>query len=181
MKHTMVLAVLGVLYFLSNPNILLAGVFQSAPSEMVVLPDDGTKIAKVAFLFDLSKLRAGKNRQIDKATLEWRLNGITNEEEPPEFSVYAITGSWTKASVMEKSALSVEETRISDWQINPMAPEASEGKLISLDVTDLVGAWANGSATNYGVIVTTTDVASKSLDSQLGKVRLSIRYGFRSN
>ena len=83
---------------------------------------------------------------------------------------------------MEKgTAIETEPTKLSEWQMNLMAPETKDGRLIRLDLTSLVEGWANGEKSNYGVVVATAtpNVSAKTLSSQTGKVQLIIRYGFR--
>jgi hypothetical protein len=180
MKTMLCLLILGFVTLLGGVGIARADVYQGAPIQAVLLPADGSGIANVAFLFDLSSLRAGDNRHIEEALLDWRVTGLP-EEGLPEFVVYPITSPWTQASVLGGAAPSVQQERVSDWQINPLAPENADGKLVRLDLTELAGSWAAGTKANYGVIVAVPGISSKVLGDQLAKAQLTIRYGFRDN
>ena len=155
-------------------------VFKCIPTEVVVLPDDGSSVTQVAFSFDLSGMKRGANRHVEKATLEWRLSDLPEKNPQPEFSVTRILQTWSRATALNK-APSISDERLSSWQINPMASEVSGGRLVRLEVTELVEGWAAETAANYGVVVSTADLPRALLAEQLGKAQLTILYCFRKD
>jgi len=155
-----------------------ADVLQAAPQDVALLPDDGSGVTRIVFLFDLSKLRTGDNRRIEEALLDWRVNGLSSDELS-EFSAYKVQTTWTSTAVKSGTAPTFEGQSTADWQVKSTVPETADGKLVRLDLTKLVDRWASGVEPNYGTIVATSALPSKLLASQIGKAQLTIRYGFR--
>jgi hypothetical protein len=149
------------------------------PSEAVMVPDDATGVTKVVFLFDLSGLRQGDNRHIEEALLDWRVAGV-GTDYPALFAAYPVTDAWTKASVEGGTAPATAELMASDWHVS-LGTEPAEGRLVRLELTELVGSWASGATANYGVVVSTSALQAKTLATQLANVQLTIRYGFRDD
>jgi hypothetical protein len=180
MKTMIFQLALGSVVLLGTSRAVGADVYQGSPREAVVLPDDGSGVTKIAFLFDFSSLREGGNRHIEEALLDWRVSDLA-VEDLPTFFAYPITTSWTRSALEAGAAPSMSKESVSDWQMNALAPETNDGRLVRLDLTEMVGQWAAGTTTNYGIIVATSGLSANALGAQLGKVQLTIRYGFRDN
>jgi hypothetical protein len=180
MKRVTCLLIFGFLVLMGTPGRTLADVYTATPTQAVVLADDGTNVVRVAFLFDLSGLRQGETRHIEEALLDWRIVGL-DAEAPAAFGAYMIMNAWTKASVQSGTAPAMAEVAAADWLVSSLAKETTEGKLVRLDVTDLVGSWASGVTANYGVVVATSALDAKAIANQLTKVQLTVRYGFRED
>jgi len=175
-KTLAILGLLSIFGFLSAE----ADTYEQASKEAVALADD-SGISKAALVFDLTSLRSGGNRHIEEAILDWWVSGIAPESSPV-FSAYPILASWTKSTVQNGASLAVGEASVAQYQVNNLIPDKGNGRLVRLDVTSLVREWADGSKSNYGiVIIATAGVSANDLDSQLGKAHLTIRYGFRDN
>ena len=180
MKTTMWVVCVMVAALLGAPGASRADVLKAAPVEAVLLPDEGDGAIRVAFLFDLSGLRSGENRRIDEALLDWWLTG-TSEEAVSEFTAYPVAESWTETSVAQGTAPDLQEQRAATWDVFPTAPERGGERLVRLDLTELVNAWAAGATANHGVVVTTAGLSRATAGAQLAKATLTIRYGFRSH
>jgi len=180
MKTTLWMVGLALVVLLGVPMSARGDVYTVAPVEAVVLPGAGGGPVQVAFRFDLSGLRSGENRRIDEALLDWWLTGMS-KETVSAFSAYAVTGTWSEASVEGGAAPVLEENSASGWDVFPASPELDGRKLARLDLTELVNAWATGAKANYGVVVATTDMSREALLGQLARAKLTVRYGFRGN
>jgi hypothetical protein len=154
------------------PALAGAEVLNLAPASSRVLLDDESGMAKVVLKFDLSGMREGEGRQVFVARLNWEVTGLPTEEIS-EIAAYAATSAWTPTS----EAPTVSEDKAGSWQIMPGSDAAQEG-LILLDLENLVDGWADGSISNYGVVLAIPDMSAETLASQLANARLEVRYSF---
>lgn len=154
-----------------------ADVLVLAPTRIAVLPSDESGMTRVAMLFDLSAMRTGENRRVDEALLEWHVRGVP-EERSSEYSVHAISESWTVQSV-ESGVPNHNEAAASRWTIDPLDSERIHGRFVRLNIAELVTGWSSGETANVGVLLTSPDVtrANALLDAE--SIRLTVRYGFR--
>jgi hypothetical protein len=180
MKTRTCLLIIGFLGVLCISSKAEADVYKGVPKEAVVLPDDGSGVTRVGLFFDLSSLRSGENRRIAEAVLDWRVSGL-GAEELPQFGAYQVTESWSRTSVNTGSLPTLASEMIADGQVSSLVLETSEGKFLRLDMTGIVRQWAAGTTTNYGLVLATSDLGAKALSPQLGKIQLTVRYGFSDN
>ncbi len=176
---TMLRIYVSALLLMASIGVARADVFKGAPVQAVLLPVDGSDLVKVAFLFDLSSLRAGENRHIEEALLDWKLTGLS-EQDVMDFTVYPVVETWTNASVQSGHA-PVAGAPVAEWRIGPTMRTADGAKLARLDLTDMVRSWTAGTSANYGVVVASSALNRASVDGQFQNARLVVRYGFRDN
>lgn len=149
-----------------------------APLKSAMLPAQSDGATRVAFQFDLSALRSGEGRRIEAAILEWTVDGIS-DSEVSEFVAYPIEAPWTASGVAARTLKTVVgPDAAASWEITPVDHDRGLGGLIRLDVSKLVGRWAGGESSNYGVVVSSAGLSAEGLASQLSSARLTIYYGF---
>lgn len=175
---TRILVVVGLITILTVRSTE-ADTYRQAAKEALAISDNSA-LSKAALVFDLTTLRAGGNRRIEEAILDWWVSGIAPDSAPVVFA-YPIIASWTKSAVQGGASLVVGEESVANYQVNDLIPDTGNGRLIRLDITTLVSEWAEGSKDNYGIVIATEGVNVRDLGSQLDKAHLTIRYGFRDN
>lgn len=154
------------------PALAGAEVLNLAPVSSRVLPADGSGVTKVALKFDLSGMRQGQGRRVFDAFLNWELTGVPTEETS-EYTAYPATSAWTATG--ETPAAAADPA--GSWEITPESYDRLGG-LMRLDLRTLAGRWADGSTTNYGVVLTMPGLSGEALSSQLANARLEVRYSF---
>lgn len=88
-------------------------------------------------------------QSVSRATLKLNATSITNDGD---ISIYAITSSWSETNVT--------------WNLRPpteafaaaMAGISSSDTVITVDVTDVVQRWADGSLPDAGLLILTSDI-----------------------
>jgi hypothetical protein len=174
-------AIIGILV----PGLLALGLAPGAaadvlvvhPAEAVVLPADTSGLTKIVLRFDLSGMRAEENLHISHAYVDWILPGVPSDRES-EYATYAVTAAWSADAVASGAAhVEAAEEPSATWEITPADYEVVGG-LVRLDLVDLVTAWANGTKSNYGIVLATPDVGSEGLAGELVRATLTVRYGF---
>ena len=110
--------------------------------------------------FNLNMLPPGA--VINKATLRLYVDAAV---QPGSFDVYQLDNSWSEGTLNFNNA---PPLGVSVTGGNPIAiTAASKSTFILIDVTSLVQAWANGTATNDGVaLALTTSTGNFSIDSK---------------
>jgi hypothetical protein len=165
-------AVLAVLV----PFAASAGTSVLEPTMTAVAPAEREAPAQAAFLFDVSGLPQGANRVIEEAFLEWEAPGVSSEGLT-EFFAYGVTQTWSAMGVEAGTVPTYNEEEIAHWTIEP--PDyAKHGGFVRLDLTALVQAWADRSATNHGIVVACPTLAAETLDGHLGTARLVVKCGY---
>jgi hypothetical protein len=105
------------------------------------------QIVRSLIKFDLSDVPAGVS--ISSASLNVRLyNSWDYPGRSRTITTYRIGSSWSESSVTWNTSPSIGESYGSTLVTHDVV-----GKWYSFDVTDLVRGWANGSYTNYGVML----------------------------
>ncbi len=151
-----------------------------APVRTAVLPSvEGDDTTRVAFVFDLSGLRAGPGRRIDKALLVWRVSSIS-PDSTVEFSVRPITQRWDSSSLSSSSTTAppVGPESSTTWAATPKDAARGHAGTVVLNVLPLVRSWAIDTRENYGIVVSTPDLPPAQVEPFLPAARLSIWYGF---
>src|SRR5450631_2601255 len=99
---------------------------------------------------------------INKATLRLYVDAVV---QGGSFDVYQLDNSWSESSLTFNTA---PPLGVSATGGNPIAiTTASKNTFVVIDITGLVQAWANGTATNDGVaLALTTSTGNFSLDSK---------------
>jgi hypothetical protein len=177
MNRNLSLIAIGLLAAISLPLVAHAHVLTVQPVKAAVLPADESGRTRVALQFDLSGLPSGENRQIHRALLNWRVNGVPSDRHS-EYSVYPITGAWTVAGAGGGTPVSIAEETAASWDIDPLDYQRNGGGFIRLDITNLVQSWVGSAESNYGVVITTADVNRQTAADQLAEAELTVRYGF---
>lgn len=177
MKRNLGLIALGLLAAVSLPLVACADVLTAQPVKAVVLPADESGLTRVALQFDVSGIRSGDHRQIHRAFLEWKVNGVPSDRHS-EYTLFPVTAAWTEAGVAGGTPVSIAEDATASWDIDPLDYQRNAGGFIRLDVTDLARDWADGVGPNYGFVVVSTDLSREGLADQLSQAELTVRYGF---
>lgn len=162
------------------PSTTSADVLKAAPNKAVVFPADGSGVAKVALIYDLSGLRTGNGREIFQALLDWPLSGVPSKQRS-EFFIYSVSSAWTVQDISAGKLPSLSEKALSTWDIEPMDVERNAGGFVRFNVLELVKEWLSGATPNFGVVITTKDLKGSTLANQLSEGKLTIRYGFNAD
>ena len=165
---------LGLLVLTVTTGKASADVLRVAPSEAVVLQSDEAGLTCIALRFDVSGMREGSGRVIFSGNLEWTIQGVASDEGS-EFFVHEITEDWQEAQVQETETVEYSATPLHQWEIWPLDYERVGG-FVRLNLLSLVESWCDHD--NYGVVVTTPDVAAEVLGRQLANARLVVGYSF---
>ena len=160
------------------PGLAAADVLNVAPSQVVILPSDGSGVTRIAVQFDLSGMLAGEGRVIDQAVLDWTPSGLRTGGRW-EFSAYAVTEAWSEESVTAGWAPAMAEDPAAEWNLAPADDAVDGGGLIRFNLKDLVATWEAGTVATNGLVLVMDDVEALRLVGQLSNMRLIVYYGFR--
>jgi hypothetical protein len=97
--------------------------------------------------------------EINSATLKLYLNDI---ERAGTISIHAVTSSWNESTVTWNNQ---PPTETSATAVVSLAT-ADEGSVISIDVTEVVERWADGSLADGGFLIVTTDSIKAYFDAK---------------
>ena len=89
---------------------------------------------------------------VSRAILKLHVASITNDGD---ISIYAITSSWSETNVTWNLRPPTEEYAIAMARISSLD---SAFPVISVDVTDVVQRWADGSLADAGLLIRTSDI-----------------------
>jgi len=149
-----------------------------APLQTAVAPADESGVTRIFLEFSLETMREGPHRHIDDAMIEWTVGGVPGGRIP-EFTVQEVLEDWNGSAVgrgEEDPATGEEEA--DRWTITPKMFEATGG-FVRLDVEEWVRGWAEGTRSNFGVMLATEGVDREALVEEVSNVRLVVRYAFR--
>jgi hypothetical protein len=180
MKQSKWIACLGLIGLLVAPLASQADVLELTPSRAVVLPADESGLTRIALVYDVSGLRTGEGRRIDEALLDWSVVGVPSDEES-EYFAYALTASWTVEDARSGQAVAAAEEAAARWEVTPPDYERNGKGFVRLDLISLMRDWAEGRATNFGILVATESVTREAFATQLQGAKLTVRYGFIKN
>ena len=140
------------------------------PTGTALVPSqEGTMIA---MRFDLSSIPAGV--VVRAALLDWGFSGLTAVDKV-EFTAQEITDTWTETGLTGAEDLDYAEEIADDWLLTEWGFDRLGG-FMRLEITDLAAKWVASPSVNYGLLITTGEVSSTTVASQLSKARLTVRY-----
>ena len=108
-------------------------------------PAGGTPLTRSFLKFDLSTLPAGITADnVQKATLKLYVNRLTTAGS---FDIFKVTADWDEMTITDQTAPSFDEVVAAGVPIN-------QGKIfVTVDLTNLVTDWLNGTTPNYGISI----------------------------
>ena len=108
-------------------------------------PAGGTPLTRSFLKFDLSTLPAGITADnVQKATLKLYVNRLTTAGS---FDIFKVTADWDEMTITDQTAPSFDEVVAAGVPIN-------QGKIfVTVDLTNLVMDWLNGTTPNYGISI----------------------------
>ena len=164
-----------LLFSLVSIGVSAGAVLTLAPSEAVLLPDDGSGGVRVAMRFDLSRVPWGADQQIIVANVDWPVASLS-QDAPMTFTVKPITEAWNSVAAQSGASMVQSASEPSDtWVLDGLAYERLGG-FLRFRVPDLVGGWLNDPTTNHGVLITFEEGAPVTLGSQLASAKLVVHY-----
>jgi len=150
-----------------------AQIQEISPSEVALLPADGTEVARVALRFDVARLAQKRHLHLVGATLEWTGSDLLTL--PAVFWVEPITQEWTRAG-LEAGTEDVEVSKAADeWEITAR-DQARSGNFVRLDLDRIAASWLESPRSNFGVILATSSLTQVALARQAAAAKLVVRY-----
>ncbi len=166
-------AILTILAIATTRNPAVAETLELSPTEVVVLTEDGSGVAKVALRFDLSVLPQGSNLHIAGANLEW-----TADDAPAGEASYwlePLVESWDRTAVAAGSTVLVRGNR-TDESLMLAADRGQANDLVRLDMGGLLNAWLAEPQKNFGILVGSPTSNREAMSNQAAIWRLVVRY-----
>jgi len=168
MKTTLISMMLTLALVAGTGTRAAADILRLAPVGATVVRSGGDAVL-VDVEFRVDGMRTGANRAVQRAYLEWRVEGL-DAGNAPEFSVRqpAETVGEDWAEVDREAALDVLPMRAFRLE--------RTGGYVLLDVSSLGWNQADGTIRRFSVLVAGVDPAAVS--RQIGNLQLVVRYGF---
>jgi hypothetical protein len=142
------------------------------PTQAIALPASESG-ASVALLFDVSALKIGdRAKTISEALLEWELTGMDAEIEY-SFTVTQVMETWEPGA---ETGIEVADEAVASWTFEPLDYQRNGMGFVRFELSALVRDWTAGRVENFGVVISTPELDSSILSSQLAGPRLTVRY-----
>jgi hypothetical protein len=150
-----------------------AQIQEISPSEVALLPADGTGVARVALRFNVARLAQKRNLHLVGASLEWTGSDLLTL--PAVFLVEPITQEWTRAG-LEGGTEDVEVSKAADeWEITAR-DQARSGNFVRLNLDTATASWLESPTLNFGVVLATPSLMPAALARQAAAAKLVVRY-----